>query len=115
MRRRRQFSLGPKRKSLKVGPVKYNFKGGIPTSTSIGGKSWRMNVGRRGIRTTSRIPGTRIRVQNTYGAQPRPQTRGLDKPTQELPKKRGCLRGCFQAFALIVVLSAIAIVGLSLV
>lgn len=115
MRRRKRLSFGPKRKSLKVGPARYNFKGGIPTSTSIGGKSWRLNVGRRGVRTTSRIPGTRMRVHNSLGTKSPRKTRLAPQPTQNDPTKRGCIRGCFPIIVLIIVSSSIVMAAFSLV
>lgn len=115
MRRRSRLSFGPKRKSFRLGPVKYNTKSGIPTSASVGGKAWRINASARGVRTTSRIPGTRIRVHNSLSSQTRRQAQSAAHSTQEPATKRGCVRGCFPALALVVVAGVIAMVALSFV
>lgn len=59
---RYKLKLVSKRKAYNVGGVKVNTKGYRVTSTSVGGKRFRANMSRRGVQTTTKIPGTRAWV-----------------------------------------------------
>ncbi len=103
MPRRPGFSFGPKRKSFKAGGMKINTKGLRVTSTSVGGKNFRVNLSGRGVRTTARIPGTNIRLRSSGGGGRRARATSV-ATTAQLEQKRGCLRGCFPVLLVVVIL-----------
>jgi len=83
---RYKLKLVSKRNVYNVGGLKVNTKGYRVTSTSVGGKRFHTNMSRRGVRTTTKIPGTQVRVRHT---------------------KQGCLPGCVPMLALGVLVMAV--------
>ena len=114
MARRRNLFSGPKRKSYKAGPIKLNTKGFVGTSVSVGGKNSRLNLSSRGLRTSTKIPGTNIRVEGHAGTGRRRKA-NVPAPVHagaESAKKKGCLRGCSPLVLLLVTaLIVLVIVG----
>jgi hypothetical protein len=105
MARRKSFSsFGPKRKSYGKA-FRVNTKGVIPTSVSVGGKTARINMGRKGTRMTTRNPitGKRTSIEVGSGKQS-----GKGRPVDAINQKskKGC--GCMPLPFLVVMTLVIA-------
>ena len=114
MPRRKSLFPGPKRRSVKMGPLRQNYKGIIPTSTSFGSKIARVNVSGRGTRTSVKIPGTNIRMRGSSGGgrnRKGPLTGAQLQP--EPAKKKGCLRGCSPLVLILIVVVVLVVVGVT--
>jgi hypothetical protein len=109
MPRRKRFFSGPKRRSVKMGPVKSNYKGVLPTSTSIGGRNARINMSSRGIRSSTKIPGTNIRTESWWG--PGRRKSSVPEIQQEQARKKGCLKGCSPILVILVIAAVLLIVS----
>jgi hypothetical protein len=107
MPRRKSLFPGPKRRSAKMGPLRQNYKGIVPTSTSFGNANARVNVSSRGTRTSVKIPGTNIRMRGSSGTGRRRKAAVAQAgPTgSDVAKKRGCLPGCSPLVLVLLILA----------
>jgi hypothetical protein len=98
---------------VKLGPLRQNYKGIIPTSTSLGNENFRVNVSDRGTRTTAKIPGTNIRTHGYSGTGRRRASTHAASAQEESGKKKGCLRGCSPLVLILVVLVVLVVLGVT--